>query len=134
MCIGKGPTAGLIFAHGADARVYTYLASTLQPFQHGDIDTSTPANEGNIFYVRTIVSPCGRYLATGSCGSTDSRGGTHLYDVSSLRRTAHSPSRVVLPGIACEDIGHVDWAEGVIATCQDDGIVRLWRPDLETAQ
>lgn len=29
------------------------------------------------------------------------------------------------------EVGAVDWAEGMLASCADDGTVRVWRPDLE---
>lgn len=30
------------------------------------------------------------------------------------------------------EVGALDWAEGMLATCADDGSIRVWRPDLET--
>ena len=29
------------------------------------------------------------------------------------------------------EVGAVDWAEGSLATCADDGTVRIWRPDID---
>lgn len=29
------------------------------------------------------------------------------------------------------EIGAIDWAEGCVASCADDGTVRVWRPELE---
>ena len=32
------------------------------------------------------------------------------------------------------EVGAVDWAEGMLATCADNGTVRIWRPDVETSR
>ena len=32
------------------------------------------------------------------------------------------------------EMGAVDWADGMLATCADDGTVRVWRPDLEVSR
>jgi denticleless len=29
------------------------------------------------------------------------------------------------------EVGALDWAEGMLATCADDGSVRVWRPDVD---
>lgn len=29
------------------------------------------------------------------------------------------------------EVGAVDWADGCVASCADDGTVRVWRPDIE---
>jgi len=30
------------------------------------------------------------------------------------------------------EVGTIDWARDMLATCIDNGTVRVWRPDLET--
>ncbi|KAH8113389.1 WD40 repeat-like protein [Phellopilus nigrolimitatus] len=118
------PCAGLvfsprrrIFALSNDSRVHTYNArgaadiplGVPQPshaFAHRHMAT-------NSFYVRAAVSPCGRWLASGgACGAA------FLFD------------GVELKGQEGE-VGALDWADGALATCADDGTVRVWRPDVE---
>jgi denticleless len=55
-----------------------------------------------------------------------------LFDVSNASRVGRD-----LVGEAVEmrgqkgEVGAVDWAEGCLASCADDGTVRVWRPDVE---
>jgi denticleless len=125
---GTGPTTGLLFALGADSRIHTYDLPTLEPltsnqYTHENMQT-------NSFYVRLAASPCGRWLASG-CGGNN--GSVFLYDVSHASRTAmvrFGGSRAVELRGQCGEVGAVDWAEGVLASCADDGTVRAWRPDV----
>ena len=94
------------------------------------------------FYVRVAVSPCGRWLA---CGGAS--GSAFVFDTSSTSssgigldarpgedgRKGKIDMGVELKGQDGE-VGAVDWADGTLATCADDGTVRLWRPDLERAE
>ena len=32
------------------------------------------------------------------------------------------------------EVGAMDWADGMLATCADDGTVRVWRPDVDVAR
>lgn len=141
LSFGTGPTASYIFALGNDSLVHTYETTTLEPlsgrtadpeddpwsYGHSNMRTST-------FYVRSAVSPCGRWLASGGAekgsvflfdisGSTVSRWSSHPGDVARRRG-------VQLRGQSGE-VGVVDWADGVLASCADDGTVRIWRPDLD---
>ena len=82
----------------------------------------------NSFYVRIAVSPCGRWLASGS-----SKGSVFLYDVGAGERNRARQSSeigVELNGQMGE-VGALDWADGQLATCADDGTVRIWRPDYD---
>jgi len=122
---GTGPSAGLIFALGADSRVHTFDLPTLSPhinsFSHQNLQT-------NSFYVGLSVSSCGRWLASGGSGSI---GNSFLFDVENACRPGSSlPSAIELKGQVGE-VGAVDWAQDMLATCTDDGTVRTWRPDLE---
>lgn len=134
LALGRGPTSGLTFALGADSRLHTYNLPTLSPldtaetrsFTHDDLRASS-------FYVQTSVSPCGRWVATGSTGST---GSVFLFDVANASRVGgampgdSNSSAVQLRGQTGE-IGGLDWADNALATCADDGTVRIWRPDVE---
>ncbi|KDR83394.1 hypothetical protein GALMADRAFT_235500 [Galerina marginata CBS 339.88] len=123
---GTGPSAGLIFGIGADSRVHAYDLPTLAPrrntFSHENL-------QANSFYVGLSVSPCGRWLA---CAGSGNLGNTFLFDVENACRSASVAQRgVELKGQLAE-VGAIDWAENALATCSDDGTVRIWRPDLET--
>jgi len=132
---GTGPTCGLLFGLGVDSRVHTYAASTLLPlsqkgtFKHPNMSTIS-------FWVRLALSPDGRSLASGSSG-TDKGASAFTFDVSQTARAAPpiSPDSagVELPGQKGE-VGGVDWAQDMLATCSDDGIVRVWRFDPEIRQ
>lgn len=118
---GRGPTAGLIFALAADSSIHTYSLPSLQPYVNSSHSLSNPARS---FYVTLSVSACGRWLATGGAGGTAS-----LFDVanSSVRGPT---SAIQLKGQGGE-VGAVDWAQDSLATCADDGTVRVWRPDID---
>lgn len=85
------------------------------------------------FYVRLASSPCGRWLAS---GCTAKSGSLFLYDVSNIGRL----SSTIPPTTAVElhgqtgEVGAVDWAINMIASCADDRTVRVWRPDLDVYQ
>ena len=85
----------------------------------------------NSFYVRMAASPCGQWLACG--GAVD--GKAYLYDISAAGRTRGMSGvrGVELKGQTGE-VGAVDWADGMLATCADDGTVRVWRPDLDVSR
>lgn len=141
MSPGTGVTAGLIFALSNDSRIHTYDMASLEPLSGWTIDPSTDTwsyghekMRTNSFYVRLAISPCGRWLASG--GAQD--GSAYLFDVSSSTRERMQTGwfgdmrgkGIELNGQKGE-VGAVDWAAGDLATCADDGTVRVWRPDLE---
>lgn len=90
----------------------------------------------NSFYVRAATSPCGRWLATGGAAA----GSAFLYDVSNASRASAFSSPSMYEGHSkgvqlrgqTGDVVAVDWADGMLATCADDGTVRVWRPDGDT--
>lgn len=54
-----------------------------------------------------------------------------MFDVSNATRAA-AQTGVELKGHS-GDAGGVDWAlPDMLATCWDDGMVRVWRPEIET--
>ncbi|KAI0307387.1 WD40-repeat-containing domain protein [Multifurca ochricompacta] len=113
---------------GTDSRVHTYAASTLLPlspngtFKHPNMHT-------NSFWVRMAISPDGRSLVSGSSG-TDKGASAFLFDVSQTVLSTSpiwpNSAGVELPGQKGE-VGGVDWAQDMLATCSDDGTVRVWR-------
>ncbi|KAJ7781514.1 WD40 repeat-like protein [Mycena metata] len=121
---GTGPTTGLVFALGADSRIHTYHRDSLIAFgntySHDNLQTN--------FYVKLAASPCGRWLATGGAGVS---GSSFLFDVSNATSAAAAQTGVELKGHT-GDAGGVDWAPEMLSTCWDDGMVRVWRPDVET--
>ncbi|KAL1740215.1 WD40-repeat-containing domain protein [Schizophyllum fasciatum] len=122
---GHGPTASLLFALGLDSRIHTYSANTLDPLP---FSCAHDRMQTNNFYLGLDLSPCGRWLASGSTGG---QGRAFLYDVANAGR----PRRVLTAGVELKgqsgDVGAVSWARDSLATCADDGTVRVWRPDVE---
>ncbi|KAF7331828.1 Small monomeric GTPase [Mycena kentingensis (nom. inval.)] len=116
---GLGPTAGLVFALGADSRIHTYGRDSLvaygQTYAHPNLRTN--------FYVKVATSSCGRWLATGGAAGLGVAGSAFLFDVSNASRSREvAESGVELQGQS-GDVGCVDWAaEGMLGTCWDDGI------------
>ena len=143
LATGSGPSAGLLFALSTDARIHTYSLPSLEPLsgQRGPEDDVWGLQHADAritsFYVKLAVSPCGRWLASG--GAADGR--AYLFDVGAsatrgralLGRYAEPARAVRLCGQTGE-IGAVDWAEGMLATCSDAGTVRVWRPDVEVSR
>lgn len=146
LAAGSGPTAGLVYALGTDSRIHTYSTPWLEPLSghpplhigaHDPHAYTHPNMQTNSFYVRLALSPCGRWAATGN--ATDGR--TYLFDVASATSAGRArdvglvgwDGAVELRGQAGE-VGAVDWAEGMLATCADDGTVRVWRPDLDISR
>ncbi|KAH9947284.1 WD40-repeat-containing domain protein, partial [Amylocystis lapponica] len=127
LAAGRGPSAGLLFALGTDARVHAFAQHTLAPL--GDAWALAHARlQTRSFYVRLAAAPCGRWLASGSAD-----GRVLLFDVgdaASGRGFGGGAGCVELRGQTGE-VGAVDWAEGMLATCADDGTVRVWRPDVD---
>lgn len=90
-------------------------------FAHENLQTSS-------FYVGLSVSPCGRWLA---CGGSSHKGNSFLFDVENAARPGSRPQQgIELQGQKGE-VGAVDWAQNMLATCTDDGTVRIWRPDID---
>ncbi|KAI0091862.1 WD40-repeat-containing domain protein [Irpex rosettiformis] len=142
MSPGTGITTGLLFALSNDSRIHTYDMATLEPLSGRTTDPSLDrwsyGDENmrtNSFYVRLAISPCGRWLASG--GQKD--GCAYLFDVSgSSKARAHPSTCTDARGDAVElfgqkgEVGAVDWVPGSLATCADDGTVRVWRSDIGT--
>jgi len=124
---GTGPTRGLLFALGADSRIHTYTLPSLGPTKRRYAHDSMQINS---FYVRVATSPCGRWLASGGSTVSDGSGGVFLYDVSNAPRSSMPTKGIELKGQRGE-VGALDWADGMLATCADDGSVRIWRPDVD---
>ncbi|KAF4574732.1 hypothetical protein EYR36_006082 [Pleurotus pulmonarius] len=124
---GHGPSAGIIFAVGTDSRIHTYSLPSLTP-QVTSYTKETMSTTS--FYIRTAISPCGRWLA---CGGTGPKGKAFLYDVANAALPSLSQS--VVEGVELTgqlgEVGAVDWAEDMLATCADDGTVRIWRANIE---
>lgn len=129
---GTGPTAGLIFGLGADSRIHAYNVRSLDPVP--DMGYGHENMRANSFYVGMSLSPCGRWLATGG-GVTVSnpKGSVFLYDVSfaGCVKYRRANAGVQLQSQQSE-VGGIDWAENMLASCADDGTVRIWRPDIVT--
>ncbi|KAG6837993.1 hypothetical protein H0H93_008387 [Arthromyces matolae] len=129
--LGTGPTFGLVFGLGVDSKVHVYDAMTLNPlpiiYSHQNMQT-------NSFHAGLSLSPCGRWLATGSeAGPSSTQGSAFLFDVGTTTTRAsrvHLQEGVQLTSQQGE-VGAIDWAEDALASCADDGTVRVWRPDID---
>ncbi|KAI6164951.1 WD40-repeat-containing domain protein [Pisolithus thermaeus] len=128
LCAGSGPTSGLLFALGADNYIHAYDSSSLIP-----VESITHPKMLSSFYVRLASSPCGRWLAS---GCTAKSGSVFLYDVSNIGRLSSTmpPTAAVELRGQTGEVGAVDWATNMIASCADDKTVRVWRPDLGVYQ
>jgi denticleless len=151
LALGCGPSVGKLYALGIDSRVHVYNPYGAAGVPLGYEVESEEAKDGvvaaysetfshprmatNSFYVRIGISPCGRWLASGSTG-----GSAYLFDISQSqypRRAGHAVNNtrrwegIQLPGQRGE-VGALDWGYETLATCADDGTVRIWRPELET--
>jgi len=128
LAAGTGPTRGLLFGIGADSHIHSYSLPSLEPHLTSYTHENMTATS---FYLGMSVSPCGRWLA---CGGAGPNGNSYVFDVENACRPGFRP----LPGL--ELLGQsgeacaVDWGFGQLATCADDGVVRIWRPDLEQRQ
>ncbi|KAF9652109.1 WD40 repeat-like protein [Thelephora ganbajun] len=127
LSVGTGPTEGLLFALANDSSIHTFSTDTLTPlsstFSHETMRT-------NSFYVKSAISPCGKWIVT---GSSDRK--AFLYDVSNASRNFEISSwegkcSVVELGGNRSEVGAVDWGHDIFATCCDRA-VKVWRPDIE---
>lgn len=115
--------------------MHTYYLSSLVPLsgnttnqEDGEYSYSHPNMRTESFYVRSSLSPCGRWLASGGADN----GSVYLFDVSNAGRASggYDTRGVELKGQKGE-VGAVDWASDMVASCADDGTVRVWRPDID---
>lgn len=56
-----------------------------------------------------------------------------MFDVSNAARPSSTAVQTAVELRAqLGEVGAVDWASNTLATCADDGTVRVWRQDIET--
>ena len=58
-------------------------------------------------------------------------GSVFLFDVSNACRARTANRSGVELRAQKGEVGAVDWAEGVLASCADDGTTRIWRPNVD---
>ncbi|BGP55690.1 hypothetical protein JCM8202v2_003297 [Rhodotorula sphaerocarpa] len=85
----------------------------------------SPLSQHGSFYIRCAVSPCSRYLASGS-----SSGDISVWDTAG---TGAAQEAVRLRGHELET-GQLDWAEDSLVSASDDALVRFWRPNMSLAR
>ncbi|TFK76171.1 WD40 repeat-like protein [Pluteus cervinus] len=126
---GFGPSEGLLFGLGADFKVHTYALPTLANIP---VDYKHQNLQATSFSIGLSTSPCGQWLA---CGSSGQNGSCFLFDIKNAARPFYN-SHSLGTGVELRgqrgDICAVDWSSESLATCADDGTIRLWRPDLVT--
>lgn len=129
------PTGSTIYAAAADSRIHRYSALTLAPPTPLSSSMAEPLTDPRFrvssFYIRTSISPCGQWLASGSSG-----GQVFLWSLDSASPCDRA-SAVLDAKWNGEDVKEsaaVDWAcDGMLASCSDDRTVRVWRSDLGRA-
>ncbi|KAF8592522.1 WD40 repeat-like protein [Ramaria rubella] len=119
LALGRNHSSGLVWGMAADSCIHTYTLPLSAPTSQEKL--THPGLLVNSFYVKLAASPCGSWLASGSSG-----GGVYLWDVAN--RSTRPEAAVELKPMGRE-IGAVDWTRDSLATCCDDGTVRIWRPD-----
>jgi denticleless len=124
---GTGATSGLLFALGANSRIHTYSASTLTPLPASYTHEKLRVNAS--FYLSMAISPCGKWLANGNGGKD---GSCFLFDVADAGRPFVQPEEGIQIKGQLGEVAAVDWANDMLATCADDGTVRVWRPEVDT--
>jgi len=109
------------WALATDGSIYTYLALSLSTPSPDLPILSHPNLSSASFYVRLALSPCGKYLASGS-----SNGEVYTWAVDD------TPTSVPVELVGHErgkEVGALDWGFDTLATASDDHTVRIWRPD-----
>lgn len=123
---GYGPSAGVLFALTGDNNIYTYSAPFVSPLE--TVYTHSKLRS-DCFYLSIEASPCGRWLASSGRGQT---GNAFIFDVRSAGRAfprSSADESVHLQGHFGQ-AGSLAWDEsGGLASCADDGTVRMWRRD-----
>lgn len=145
----------MLYALTTDARIHTHspldISQSQQSLPPSSIFAKQPVSTPTYghsdlrtsFYSRLAVSPCGRYLASGSARG----GGVHLWEIGGpllgvrpqdtrerqgiVLRTASEETAGV--EAVEQEIGCVDWGMEGLATCSDDLSVRMWRSRPEKA-
>ncbi|GAA5872197.1 hypothetical protein JCM3774_002290 [Rhodotorula dairenensis] len=82
---------------------------------------ASPVNQPGSFYIRCAISPCSRFLASGT-----SSGDIVLWDTEGSGRAEDA---VRLRGHEIE-VGQVDWGSDSLVSAGDDYLVRFWRPNM----
>ncbi|KIY69757.1 WD40 repeat-like protein [Cylindrobasidium torrendii FP15055 ss-10] len=126
ICLGTGPTAGSIFGFSADSRIHVYSLDSLAGQENCYFH---PKMQTNSFYVGLALNPNGNWLA---CGGPD--GNAFVFDVHNAASVYAEPTegvRLGMHGQSLGEVGAVSWSVDGLATCLDEGTVRVWRPDLD---
>ncbi|GAA5983193.1 hypothetical protein JCM10908_000190 [Rhodotorula pacifica] len=86
---------------------------------------TSPLNQHGSFYIRCAVSPCSRFLASGS-----SSGDITVWDTEGSGRPEEA---VRLRGHEIE-VGQLDWSHNSLVSAGDDLLVRFWRPNMSMSR
>lgn len=107
----------MLYALSTDSQIHALSSNSLSsPFPHEIKSFSHPFLSCGSFYVRLAVSPCSRYLASGS-----SDGSIVLFDTH-----GSGTDGVRLVGGHEQEVSGLDWGRDTLASCSDDLLVRVW--------
>ncbi|KAM0791339.1 hypothetical protein ACM66B_005807 [Microbotryomycetes sp. NB124-2] len=116
------PDGRKLYALCKDSRIYAFDPFDLtrpEPLA----SFSDPRALFGTFYIRLAVSPCSRYIASGS-----SHGSIFLWDAEGSGRDA-----VRVQGHE-KEVSGLSWGRDRIASCADDSLVRVWNLDCGVAR
>jgi len=114
--LSLAPNGRNLYALSTDSQIHALSSAHLASPLHHDTKTfSHPSLSCGSFYVRLAVSPCSRYLTSGS-----SDGGLFMWDAEGsgregVRMVGHD-----------KEVSGLDWGRDTVATCADDLLVRVW--------
>ncbi|KAH9475314.1 Cell division cycle protein cdt2 [Psilocybe cubensis] len=121
---GVKESDGTIFGLGTDARIYVYCVLDLNVYSSQNPCDSLWGSPS--FYVKSSLSPCGRWLAY---GGGPHNGDAFIFSVARDTRLDVGPIHAVrLRGGSSSSCG-VDWSSDSLAVCAEAGRVRIWRSD-----
>ncbi|GAA5887296.1 hypothetical protein JCM5296_004593 [Sporobolomyces johnsonii] len=111
------PDGRKLYALSTDSRIYAFDPLNLtHPAPLRTLVPPLPSATAASFYVRCAVSPCSRYLASGSADGSLFLWDTEGDGTDAVRVRGHE-----------REVSGLDWGHEGLATCSDDHLVRHWR-------
>lgn len=127
----------MIYALAANGRIHAHNPC-LEAFAGNGLDTTYGygglSGTKNSFFVRMALSPCGRWLASGSSGCD-----AHIYALDGrpalpFVQGAVQYRRGVILRKHADEVHGIDWGVNTLAMAADDQLVSIWRHDPEARE